>query len=764
MKDLRDYKPVCDFLLDTSIYDQLEEVAKNHHVPVERVDEFLQLTDAVVKGQLSLEKMPEFVQKAFGVEDSAAKSFAADLAGYALLPLENYLPRITEVITGWGGDVTAYPKTRVGKETTSPDHFVEDLLVRLDLNIPDSLKQRFVYLATGYLTGERNKESTKRILMRKLNIGGLEFTEPMTDSFFEVLDRERTHFDLSKNGDEQPKNVVSEPPVEVEDQQAAAGKEVSNTRVSKQEEEELGEEKSSPFLPMITPLPVVSPNNRSVPDHGIVLQKKSFMTREQLLEKIRSLTLDLPKNTVKLAKASKIAAKQTFGNDNDRLKNLTPEKKTKQQVEQEVNMILAPVVELFREKGLKSVAFRDAVVRFLKEERTAEQTKEQLQQHHGFTAQEADRIIGVFARAKALKDEHAPPKIQLLGKKTPVSTEQPLIVPSEPEKAETHALATTVPIISGLDLFEDEEEEVKQHKQKLQRAVGGKKQEPPQEQVDHLLVPAVQVFKKNHIEKKTFDEIAGAHIRGIRESRQTEALLKDRAHLNEKHRLVVIRALNAAREVAQGTVKKEQAVDGAGDLAQKERAVLNRRHAAVTGTVPKEGVHPVLPTARVSAARTKEEELALQHGAIADEEIISAQSASKPKRARAKVTKKSVPTTSKKVTDVTYTRRLAGPVEEIGKMTVADFRRLSSDPKEAVRKIFDKLALLELTSYEERIAGVRAWRKSGVNQLYLEMSREALKTGKSVAEIAADRRNNGKESLSPKEVQAVVDLNARIKF
>ena len=66
-------------------------------------------------------------------------------------------------------------------------------------------------------------------------------------------------------------------------------------------------------------------------------------------------------------------------------------------------------------------------------------------------------------------------------------------------------------------------------------------------------------------------------------------------------------------------------------------------------------------------------------------------------------------------------------------MTLVDFRRLSSDPVEACRKIIDKLDLLEEHSYAKRIEGVKAWQQSEVNKLYLQVIMAAFSGGKPIA-------------------------------
>lgn len=44
------------------------------------------------------------------------------------------------------------------------------------------------------------------------------------------------------------------------------------------------------------------------------------------------------------------------------------------------------------------------------------------------------------------------------------------------------------------------------------------------------------------------------------------------------------------------------------------------------------------------------------------------------------------------------------------------------------------------------------------------MTEESLTKGMSIAEVASTRRNSGEESLSPKEIKAIVKLNKAIRF
>lgn len=116
-----------------------------------------------------------------------------------------------------------------------------------------------------------------------------------------------------------------------------------------------------------------------------------------------------------------------------------------------------------------------------------------------------------------------------------------------------------------------------------------------------------------------------------------------------------------------------------------------------------------------------------------------------------------------KMQDVRFEQKLSGPVEQLKSMRLVDFRRLSSDPQKAIDKIEDDIDLLESDGYENRVAGIEAWRKSPVNQKYAELSRRSLNEGKGLEAIVKQQPEEEK-TLTWKEVQAVMELNERLRF
>lgn len=115
------------------------------------------------------------------------------------------------------------------------------------------------------------------------------------------------------------------------------------------------------------------------------------------------------------------------------------------------------------------------------------------------------------------------------------------------------------------------------------------------------------------------------------------------------------------------------------------------------------------------------------------------------------------------VTDIISSPKLVGPVEELRVMTLADFRALSRDPKEATLKIRDKIDLLGEQSFDMRQRGTRAWQESGANRAYLELLR-CLLGGQRFDVAAVDLKAKGQQPPSRAEFDAMMELNRGLRF
>lgn len=107
--------------------------------------------------------------------------------------------------------------------------------------------------------------------------------------------------------------------------------------------------------------------------------------------------------------------------------------------------------------------------------------------------------------------------------------------------------------------------------------------------------------------------------------------------------------------------------------------------------------------------------------------------------------------------------KVMGPIDELQYLDLVVFRRLATNPLEAINKIKEKIELLELESYGKRLDGIKAWRLSSVNKIYLKIGEEAMKTGRSVADVISALSNQS-SCLSLVEFEAIMKLNRELRF
>ena len=123
------------------------------------------------------------------------------------------------------------------------------------------------------------------------------------------------------------------------------------------------------------------------------------------------------------------------------------------------------------------------------------------------------------------------------------------------------------------------------------------------------------------------------------------------------------------------------------------------------------------------------------------------------------------PTAAKpRMHDIKPVPKVMGPIEELQFLDPVNFRRLGKTPAETTAKIFAKIKLLEKDGYDKMVAGVRAWRQSPVNRLYLRLGQEAIAKGITLKDAVAARQGASQEYLSLEEVEAVLNLNSKLVF
>lgn len=284
--------------------------------------------------------------------------------------------------------------------------------------------------------------------------------------------------------------------------------------------------------------------------------------------------------------------------------------------------------------------------------------------------------------------------------------------------------------------------------------------------VAKAVADAQSIIVKGVIAEATLTDLVTKMLKGVRTVYQTREVLA-------RNWKVVGDDLEALTEILERAhdamhAQKPAALSSEAPVGQSvtNDAVLDTRFTALAQRAPGTHAEETMPGARVSLARTVDEERAQQTAAVSKEKLVDAAVASRPAPVTPMLTVGSVAPKQRDgiMTDVQPVKRLIGPVDELAGMTPAEFRRLSTVPADAVQKIEDILATLQQQSYEDRIRGVMAWRKSPMNQLYVAMTTTALTQGIAVAEVATKRRSAGEESLSPAEIRAISGLNEKLRY
>lgn len=113
--------------------------------------------------------------------------------------------------------------------------------------------------------------------------------------------------------------------------------------------------------------------------------------------------------------------------------------------------------------------------------------------------------------------------------------------------------------------------------------------------------------------------------------------------------------------------------------------------------------------------------------------------------------------------DIKPVPKVMGPLEELKFLDLVNFRRLGKTPADMTAKVFVKIKLLEKEGYDKMIAGIKAWRQSPVNKMYLSTGQEALTKGISVKDLTISRKDNP-DYLSLEEIESINSLNSKLLF
>ena len=113
--------------------------------------------------------------------------------------------------------------------------------------------------------------------------------------------------------------------------------------------------------------------------------------------------------------------------------------------------------------------------------------------------------------------------------------------------------------------------------------------------------------------------------------------------------------------------------------------------------------------------------------------------------------------------EIKVTPKIYGPIDELRSIKLEDWRRWGT-PNEASQRIQDKINLLAEESLVKKAEGIKAWKESEVNQMYLDIGTESIDKGISVEEVIALRTKEGRPTLNRDEFDAVVESNQKLRF
>ncbi|MDX9892787.1 MAG: hypothetical protein RB292_00020 [Patescibacteria group bacterium] len=276
------------------------------------------------------------------------------------------------------------------------------------------------------------------------------------------------------------------------------------------------------------------------------------------------------------------------------------------------------------------------------------------------------------------------------------------------------------------------------------------------QEVDGIVRKAEIKFEDAEAARR-FRSIIISRLRGIRDQVQTrEALLSSPLlggmGFDDLITDKILSLINQHSHDLHDKLRQEVSTEPFSDLRAEARKILDQPLTTVPSItfqkassspsgprLPKPTQTPVLSKASVTAPEPEPE--------MSSRPIIS-ESTSRPK-----------------IEDIKFKPKLIGPVEEIGSMTLVDFRRLSKDPLEATKKIMEKIDFLEAEeSFSKRIEAIRAWKRSEVYGIYLAIGDQSMEEKKPISEIIAQRQAQNQPTLSSEEFEAIIEFNNKIRY
>ncbi len=275
-------------------------------------------------------------------------------------------------------------------------------------------------------------------------------------------------------------------------------------------------------------------------------------------------------------------------------------------------------------------------------------------------------------------------------------------------------------------------------------------------------------FKFNNSEKEAaFIDLLEKYLRGVKgryDVRETLLINQDSGGFGLTNKMI-----DNIFMIIQEVLEKDK--EELKSSFQVESGVLNKIGQLKHGLIaPKEELLMISPEEDVfhlpSPRRELDEESFSLPIISSKEEEEKEEVEEEPKEVQAKVSTPVSPITPSGKVPMTDVKRvkITGPIDEIRYLDLVNFRRLSSDPQEALKKVAQKLKVLEGIDYGKMIEGIKAWRQSPVNRLYLKMFFKASNESLSLDEVIEHFRNNNDDYLTREELDTIIKFNRELTF
>lgn len=122
-----------------------------------------------------------------------------------------------------------------------------------------------------------------------------------------------------------------------------------------------------------------------------------------------------------------------------------------------------------------------------------------------------------------------------------------------------------------------------------------------------------------------------------------------------------------------------------------------------------------------------------------------------------------IDTDKPKIAEVRLPSKLTGPLEEVEQLSLKDLRRFAQNHQGFADRTMERIKILETESFEKRMMGIAAWRKSLLYRQYLNVIQNSLERNVSIPEMIGSINEMESQNMSLREWQTVNRLNRELK-